>query len=154
MNKSVKNTGIIGLGAMGFSMARHMVNKGFDVTGYDIAPEAARRAKEAGIKIAAGPADVGAAAEIVIVMVATDAQVEEVITSSGLLDSLASPARPRRKPRASLRRFVPNAASACSTRPWCWVRKPPTTARSPYSAAAMPPPSRRPSRRSRPSAPT
>ena len=44
----VKNTGIIGLGAMGYQMARHMVNKGFAVTGYDVAPEAAKRAKEAG----------------------------------------------------------------------------------------------------------
>jgi len=58
----VTNTGIIGLGAMGFQMGRHMVNKGFAVTGYDLAPEAARRAREAGIRIAASPADVGAAA--------------------------------------------------------------------------------------------
>ena len=85
----VKNTGIIGLGAMGYQMARHMVNKGFVVTGYDVAPEAARRAKEAGIKIAANPADVGAAAEVVIVMVVTDVQVNEVITRSGLLEKLA-----------------------------------------------------------------
>src|ERR1700716_1487336 len=84
----VKNTGIIGLGAMGYQMARHMVNKGFAVTGYDVAPEAAKRAKEAGIRIAANPADVGAA-DVVIVMVATDAQVEEIITRSGLLDKLA-----------------------------------------------------------------
>ena len=85
----VKNTGIIGLGAMGFQMARHMVNKGFAVTGYDVAPEAASRAKQAGIRIAANPADVGAAAEVVVVMVATDEQVEDVITRSGLLKSLA-----------------------------------------------------------------
>ena len=85
----VKNTGIIGLGAMGFQMARHMVNKGFAVTGYDVAPEAASRAKQAGIRIAANPADVGAEAEVVVVMVATDEQVEEVITRSGLLKSLA-----------------------------------------------------------------
>src|SRR6266550_7348201 len=90
MNKDrVKKTGIIGLGAMGYQMARHMVKRGFAVTGYDIAPEATKRAQEAGIRIAASPADVGAAAEIVIVMVATDAQVEDVVTRSGLLDTLA-----------------------------------------------------------------
>ena len=88
-NGQIKNTGIIGLGAMGFAMARHMVKRGFAVTGYDIAPEAAKRAKDAGIKIAANAADVGAAAEVVIVMVATDAQVEDVVTRSGLLDKLA-----------------------------------------------------------------
>src|SRR5258705_12989670 len=85
----IKNTGIIGLGAMGFQMARHMANKGFAVTGYDVAPEAAKRAKEAGIRIAASPADVGAEAEVVIVMGATDAQVEEVGIRAGLLDRLA-----------------------------------------------------------------
>ena len=33
---SVKHTGVIGLGAMGYQMARHMVAKGFDVAGYDV----------------------------------------------------------------------------------------------------------------------
>src|SRR5258705_9861583 len=88
-NGHVKNTGIIGLGAMGYQMARHMVNKGFAVTGYDVAPEATKRAKEAGVRIAATPGDVGAAAEVVIVMVATDAQVQDVVTGSGLLDTLS-----------------------------------------------------------------
>ena len=86
---SVKNTGVIGLGAMGYQMARHMVNKGFAVAGYDVAPVAAQRAMDAGVNVVAGPAEVGAAAEVVIVMVATDAQVEDVVLRSGLLDRLA-----------------------------------------------------------------
>src|SRR5258708_15474218 len=85
----VTNTGIIGLGAMGLQMARHMVNKGFAVTGYDVAPEAAKRARDAGIRIAASAADVGTAAQVVVVMVATDAQVEDIVTRSELLDKLA-----------------------------------------------------------------
>jgi len=86
---SVKRTGVIGLGAMGFQMARHMVNKGFAVVGFDVAPEARARAKEAGVHIVANPAEAGAEAEVVIVMVATDAQVEDVIARSGLLDKLS-----------------------------------------------------------------
>ncbi len=86
---TVKNTGIIGLGAMGYQMARHMVNKGFAVTGYDIAAVAAQRAMDAGINVVDSPAEVGAASEVVVVMVATDAQVEDVIVNSGLLDRLA-----------------------------------------------------------------
>jgi 3-hydroxyisobutyrate dehydrogenase-like beta-hydroxyacid dehydrogenase len=86
---TIKNTGVIGLGAMGFQMARHMVNKGFAVAGYDIAPEAVKRAKEAGVNIVPNPAEIGANAEMVIVMVATDAQVEDVVLRSGLLDRLA-----------------------------------------------------------------
>lgn len=85
---SVKNTGIIGLGAMGYPMARHMVNKGFMVTGFDVAAEPVARAKAAGVKIVDSPAVVGTHAEVVIVMVATDAQVEEVVLTSGLLDNL------------------------------------------------------------------
>ena len=42
---------MIGLGAMGLQMARHMAAKGFDVAGYDIASEANARAKEHGVKI-------------------------------------------------------------------------------------------------------
>lgn len=87
---SVKNTGVIGLGAMGYQMARHMVNKGFAVAGYDVAPEAMARAKAAGVRTVATAADVGAAAEVVVVMVATDAQVEDVVVRSGLLDKLKS----------------------------------------------------------------
>jgi 3-hydroxyisobutyrate dehydrogenase-like beta-hydroxyacid dehydrogenase len=89
MSERVKNTGIIGLGAMGYQMARHMVNKGFVVAGYDIAPVAQQRAMDAGVNVVDTPADVGASAEVVIVMVATDAQVENVVLHSGLLDRLA-----------------------------------------------------------------
>jgi 3-hydroxyisobutyrate dehydrogenase-like beta-hydroxyacid dehydrogenase len=86
---TVKNTGVIGLGAMGYQMARHMVNKGFAVAGYDVAPEANARAKGRGVAIVSGPAEIGGRADVVIVMVATDAQVENVIVRSGLLDKLA-----------------------------------------------------------------
>ena len=85
---SMKHTGIVGLGAMGYQMARHMVNKGFDVAGFDLLPEAMARAKAAGVKTVGGIADVGESAEVVIVMVATDKQVEDVIVHSGLLDRL------------------------------------------------------------------
>jgi len=85
---SVKHTGVVGLGAMGYQMARHMVAKGFDVAGYDVAAEAMTRAKAAGVKTVGSIADVGESAEIVIVMVATDKQVEDVVVKSGLLDRL------------------------------------------------------------------
>src|SRR5207237_9777929 len=86
---SVKNTGVIGLGAMGFQMGRHMVNKGFAVTGFDIAPDAVARAADVGVRIAANAAEVGSHAEVVVVMVATDKQVEDVVRRSGLLERLS-----------------------------------------------------------------
>src|SRR5438105_13866226 len=74
---------------MGLQMARHMAAKGFAVAGYDVLSEANARAKEHGVKIFGSPADVGDHAEVVIVMVATDAQVRDVVLGAGLLDRLA-----------------------------------------------------------------
>ena len=85
---NVKRTGLIGLGAMGLQMARHMVSKGFDVAGFDVDVDAMRRASDQGVKSCLSPAQVGEHAEVVIVMVATDQQVEHVIGQSGLLDRL------------------------------------------------------------------
>jgi 3-hydroxyisobutyrate dehydrogenase-like beta-hydroxyacid dehydrogenase len=89
MTASVKRTGMIGLGAMGFQMAQHMAKKGFEVAGYDVSAEASARAKDKGIATQGSAAEVGARAEVVVIMVATGEQVEEVITG-GLLDKLAS----------------------------------------------------------------
>jgi 3-hydroxyisobutyrate dehydrogenase-like beta-hydroxyacid dehydrogenase len=47
------------------------------------------RAEAVGVRPVACAADVGTRAEIVVVMVATDAQVEDVVCNSGLLDRLA-----------------------------------------------------------------
>jgi 3-hydroxyisobutyrate dehydrogenase-like beta-hydroxyacid dehydrogenase len=88
-NNWVKRTGVIGLGAIGLQMARHMAAKGFDVAGYDVLAEANARAKGHGVKTCGSVAEVGAHAEVVIVMVATDEQVRDVVLSSGLLDRLA-----------------------------------------------------------------
>jgi 3-hydroxyisobutyrate dehydrogenase-like beta-hydroxyacid dehydrogenase len=87
--ESVSRTGVIGLGAMGLQMARHMATKGFAVAGYDVLPEANARAQQHGVKICGSVAEVGAHAEAVIVMVATDEQVREVVLQSGLIDRLA-----------------------------------------------------------------
>jgi 3-hydroxyisobutyrate dehydrogenase-like beta-hydroxyacid dehydrogenase len=86
---TVRNTGVIGLGAMGYQMARHMVTKGFSVAGYDVSLDATKRARTAGVAIVGSPAEIGDHAEIVVVMVATDTQVEDVVLKSGLLTRLA-----------------------------------------------------------------
>ena len=86
----VQRTGMIGLGAMGLQFARHMTRKGFDVAGYDINADAMRRAERDGIKSGSTPAAVAKHAEVIVVMVATDEQVETVVEGSGLLDVLAS----------------------------------------------------------------
>jgi 2-hydroxy-3-oxopropionate reductase len=45
-----QSVGFIGLGRMGFPMARHLVGAGFEVTGFDVSEEARARAGAAGIK--------------------------------------------------------------------------------------------------------
>ena len=47
---TVKRAGVIGLGAMGLQMARHMASKGFAVAGYDIDVDAMARAVEHGVQ--------------------------------------------------------------------------------------------------------
>src|SRR6266568_4867660 len=86
---SVKRTGVIGLGAMGLQIGRHMALKGFEVSGYDISAEAAKKAAGHGVRICASVTDVGKNAQVVFVMVANDEQIHDVIERSGLLDVLA-----------------------------------------------------------------
>jgi 3-hydroxyisobutyrate dehydrogenase-like beta-hydroxyacid dehydrogenase len=88
-SKLVTRAGVIGLGAMGLQMARHMVAKGFEVAGFDVDIDAMRRAVGHGVKTCLSAAQVGQHAEVVIIMVANDSQVDEVIAQSGLLDRLA-----------------------------------------------------------------
>jgi 3-hydroxyisobutyrate dehydrogenase-like beta-hydroxyacid dehydrogenase len=83
----VTRTGMIGLGAMGFQMARHMKNKGLKISGYDILGEAMQRAGREGIETRASVEDVARDSAVVVVMVQTDAQVEHVFRG-GLLDAL------------------------------------------------------------------
>jgi 3-hydroxyisobutyrate dehydrogenase-like beta-hydroxyacid dehydrogenase len=87
-SEPVRRTGVIGLGAMGLAFARHMVVKGFEVSGYDVDVDAMRRATDCAVARCLAPGEVGEHADIVIVMVATDAQVVEVIERSDLLDRL------------------------------------------------------------------
>ena len=83
--------GVVGLGAMGFQMARHMCLKGFPVAGFDISAEVNAKAAAEGVSICSGVADVGAQADVVFVIVQTDKQVEEVIGGPGGLIAAMKP---------------------------------------------------------------
>jgi 3-hydroxyisobutyrate dehydrogenase-like beta-hydroxyacid dehydrogenase len=117
---AAKRAGVIGLGAMGLQMARHMVAKSFDVAGYDIDVDAMRRASDLGVKTCLSAAQVGDHAEVVIVMVATDRQWKRSSRNRACsiawtaAVSSASSAPARRRPADAWRRSPPRAASACS----------------------------------------
>jgi 3-hydroxyisobutyrate dehydrogenase-like beta-hydroxyacid dehydrogenase len=74
----MQRIGIIGLGAMGRPMARHLIAKGYAVCGYDPAVSAREQAAALGVSIVASPAEVARASDLVLIVVGFDAQVEKV----------------------------------------------------------------------------
>ncbi len=78
--------GFIGLGNMGFGMARNLVVKGYDVLAYDLATEPLERLVQQGARRAENLAQIGQSCERVMVMVVSGAQVEAVVSGeNGLL---------------------------------------------------------------------
>ena len=61
--------GFIGLGNMGFGMARNLVIKGYDVLAYDLATEPLDRLVAQGARRAENLAQIGQSCERVMVMV-------------------------------------------------------------------------------------
>jgi 3-hydroxyisobutyrate dehydrogenase len=91
MNK-INKIGFIGIGNMGGPMAARVVKAGFDLTVYDINPEAAEKfVAQHGGKAAASLAELGRDADAVITMLPTDKIVNAVILGEhGVAGTLAS----------------------------------------------------------------
>jgi len=78
--------GIVGLGAMGRPIARHLLRRGHQVIAYDTRPEAVEAACALGARGAGSPREVGALSEVTLVIVADDAQVTEAcLGTDGIL---------------------------------------------------------------------
>ncbi|KAI4975758.1 uncharacterized protein LOC123409678 [Hordeum vulgare subsp. vulgare] len=78
-SKAAKRVGFIGLGAMGFGMASHLLKSGFSVTAYDVyKPTLARFAALGGLT-KDSPEEVSRDVEILIIMVANEVQAESVL---------------------------------------------------------------------------
>lgn len=88
MNNSLNSrVGFIGLGVMGREMARNLAQAGFQVTAYDIAPNAAASLAQYGVQAATSVADAVQQADIVISMLPDTPHVEEIVRGDGgLLD--------------------------------------------------------------------
>jgi 3-hydroxyisobutyrate dehydrogenase len=87
------NVGWIGLGAMGAPMAGRLVAAGHRVVGYDVVPAARDRFAGDGGVAAASAAEAAAGADVLVLMVATPAQGEEVLFADGAADALAPGSR-------------------------------------------------------------
>jgi 3-hydroxyisobutyrate dehydrogenase-like beta-hydroxyacid dehydrogenase len=104
MSTSVRRVGIVGLGKMGFPMARHLRKAGFEVAACDISAAALTQAESAGIRIVASPKALAGESDFVIVVVGFDAQAEAVVLGAdgiaaaawpGLIVGIASTVAPR-----------------------------------------------------------
>ena len=81
-----KTAGFIGLGMMGSPMAENILKAGHPLVVYDIDPPKTARFAALGAHVADGPAEVARRAAIVVSMVDTTAQAEEVIVGpSGVI---------------------------------------------------------------------
>jgi 3-hydroxyisobutyrate dehydrogenase len=83
------NVGFIGLGHMGGPMTRNLLAAGHDLVVHDLRREAAAELEAAGAAWAASPAETGAGREVVITMLPTPQDVEQVLLGrDGLLSGL------------------------------------------------------------------
>lgn len=85
--------GFVGLGIMGTPMATHLAAAGYPVTAYDIDGNvaAALAAVRPGLDVAGSPAEVAAAAQIVITMLPDGHIVQDVVAGSGgLMEGFAA----------------------------------------------------------------
>ncbi|MEV4800545.1 NAD(P)-dependent oxidoreductase [Nonomuraea sp. NPDC049421] len=79
MSERPTSIAVLGLGGMGAGMARALVAAGARVTAYNRSPDKAVPLREAGAAIAATPAEAVAGAEVVLLSLADEAAVEQVL---------------------------------------------------------------------------
>ncbi|MBI4507747.1 MAG: NAD(P)-dependent oxidoreductase [Chloroflexi bacterium] len=87
----MKTVGFIGLGVMGRPMATNVRRKGFPLVVYDLRPEPVAELVAQGAQAAGSPREVAQRSDVVVIMVRTSADVEQVIAGAdGVLDGLKS----------------------------------------------------------------
>lgn len=71
--------GFVGLGAMGFGMATHLVSQGYPVKGYDVFPKSVERFRDAGGLPASTLEESARGNRYYICMVASEPQAQSVL---------------------------------------------------------------------------
>lgn len=85
----MKTVGFIGLGVMGKPMATNVLRKGFPLVVHDLRPEPVAELVALGAQAAGSPREVAQRSAVVIIMVRTSADVEQVIAGpNGVLEGL------------------------------------------------------------------
>jgi 3-hydroxyisobutyrate dehydrogenase-like beta-hydroxyacid dehydrogenase len=86
-----RRIGILGLGAMGRPMARHLLAKGYEVAGCDPSAAACERVAALGVAIVASPRALAERSDAVLIVVGFDAQVERAVFGASGLSEAARP---------------------------------------------------------------
>lgn len=88
--KDSEKIGFIGLGAMGAGMVDNLLKAGLRVTGFDVREQALEQLERQGGRPATSPAEAAAGADLLILMVVNDRQVDDVLFGErGAADSLS-----------------------------------------------------------------
>lgn len=79
----------VGLGSMGFPMAKNLLNAGYRLRGIDLNPTALASLSDAGGEPAANAAAAACAVDVLILMVVNAAQAEQVLFDDGTVEAMA-----------------------------------------------------------------
>ncbi len=86
----IERIGFIGLGIMGRPMSKNLMDAGYQVTGYDVDPEAVKKMVALGATEASSPREASASAEVIITMLPDDPIVEQVVLgSNGAIEGMS-----------------------------------------------------------------
>ena len=84
----MKNIGFIGIGLMGFPMAKNLLKSGYNLKAYNRSQDKADRLKEYGAEISLSIKDVVTNSDVVITMLTDDAAVEKVMSSDEFISNI------------------------------------------------------------------
>ena len=84
----MKNIGFIGIGLMGFPMAKNLLKSGYNLKAYNRSQDKADRLKEFGAEISTSIKSVVTNSDIVIAMLTDDAAVEKVMGSDEFISNI------------------------------------------------------------------
>ena len=84
----MKNIGFIGIGLMGFPMAKNLLKSGYNLKAYNRSQDKADRLKEFGAEISTSIKDVVTNVDVVIAMLTDDAAVEKVMGSDEFISNI------------------------------------------------------------------
>ena len=84
----MKNIGFIGIGLMGFPMAKNLLKSDYNLKAYNRSQDKADRLKEFGAEISLSIKDVVSNADVVITMLTDDASVEKVMGSDEFISNI------------------------------------------------------------------